>query len=178
MIDTKMKHDSPMIRKWIEQGYITPTKGPIIDYTVIFSDIEADLEKYSVKEILFDTWNAATLVSEIGPLVDLVEVAQSMKAISPMAKDFEAAVIDHQVVDDNPVVAWMNSNCEVYRDANGNIKPVKQGGAASTKRIDGIVTSVTCLGRIKQLLDSCEIDTRTADEIRADMEARLALIDY
>lgn len=179
MIDTKMKHDSPMIRKWIELGYITPTKGPIIDYTAIFNDIKKDLEKYSVREILFDPWNAATLVSEIGPLVDLVEVAQSMKAISPMAKDFEAAIIDHQIVDDNPVTAWMNSNCEVYRDANGNIKPVKQGGPSSTKRIDGIVTSVMCLGRIKQLLDNGEIDTRTPEEIRADMEARLAeLEDY
>ena len=166
-----------MIRKWIEQGFITPTKGPIIDYTVIFSDIEADLEKYNVKEILFDPWNAATLVSEIGPLVDLVEVAQSMKAISPMAKDFEAAVIDHQIVDDNPVMAWMNSNCEIYKDANGNIKPVKSGGKASNKRIDGMITSVMCLGRIKQLLDSGAIETRTAAEIRTDMENRFADLD-
>ena len=179
MIDTKMKTDSPMIRKWIEQGYITPTKGPIIDYNAIFSDIKKDLETYNIREILFDPWNAATLVSEIGPLVDLVEIAQSMKALSPMAKDFEAAVIDKQIVDDNPVTAWMNSNCEVYRDANGNIKPVKKGGSASNNRIDGIVTSVMCLGRIKQLLDTGEIDTRTAEEIRAEMEARLAeLEDY
>lgn len=180
MIEIKMKSDSPMIRKWIEQGYITPTLGPIIDYTVIFGDIEADLEKYNVKEILFDPWNAATLVSEVGPLVDLVEVAQSMKAISPMAKDFEAAVIDKQIVDDNPVMAWMNSNCEIYKDANGNIKPVKSGGKASNKRIDGMITSVMCLGRIKQLLDSGEIDTRTAEEIRADAEAKFAALsdDY
>lgn len=180
MIDTKMKTDSPMIRKWIEQGFITPTKGPIIDYTVIFRDIKKDLETYNIREILFDPWNAATLVSEIGPLVDLVEIAQSMKAISPMAKDFEAAVIDKQIVDDNPVVAWMCSCCEIYRDANGNIKPVKRSGSASSNRIDGIVTSVMCLGRLKQLMDSGELDTRSPEEIRADMEARFAALsdDY
>jgi len=177
-IENKMKHDSPMIRKWIEEGYITPTPGDIVNYNIMFDDIRDDLEKYYVKELLFDPWNAATLVNEIGPHVDLVEINQSMKNMSPMAKDFEAAVIDGQVVDGNPVIAWMNSNCDAYRDANGNIKPVKQGGATSTKRIDGIVTSVMCLGRIKQLIDSGEIDTRTAEEIAADMEARFALLDY
>ena len=177
-IEEKLKHDSPMIRKWIEQGYIRPTPGDITDYNAVFADVKTDLKQYSIKEILFDPWNAATLVSEIGPLVDLVEVNQSMKSISPMAKDFEAAIINNQITDINPVVAWMNSNCEAYTDPNGNIKPVKAGGPKSTKRIDAIVTSVMCLGRIKQLIDSNEIEMRTPEQIRLDMEAALAAIDY
>ena len=177
-IEEKLKHDSPMIRKWIEQGYIRPTPGDITDYNAVFADVKTDLKQYSIKEILFDPWNAATLVSEIGPLVDLVEVNQSMKSISPMAKDFEAAIINNQITDTNPVVAWMNSNCEAYTDPNGNIKPVKAGGPKSTKRIDAIVTSVMCLGRIKQLIDSNEIEMRTPEQIRQDMEAALAAIDY
>ena len=178
-IENKMKHDSPMIRKWVEQGYMTATPGSIVNYTVMFEDIKKDLEKYPIREILFDPYNSSTLINEIGPLVDLVEIAQSMKSISPMAKDWEAAIINGDIVDDNPVMKWMVSNASVYRDANGNIKPVKNAqSASSTKRIDCVITSLMCYGRLKQLIDDGQIDFRTPEEIMADMTARLASIDY
>lgn len=178
-IENKMKHDSPMIRKWIEAGYIKPTQGSIIDYTAIFNDIKADLEKYDVREILYDPYNAATLMTEIGPLVDLVEVNQNMKNMSPMAKDWEAAVINAEIVDGNPVMKWMVSNAAVYRDPNGNIKPIKEGGdASSSKRIDAVITSVMCLGRIRNIIDDGQYDTRTPEEIQAEMEKKLSEINY
>ena len=178
-IENKMKHDSPMIRKWIEQGYITPTQGPIIDYTAIFNDIKKDLSKYEIREILYDPYNAATLMTEIGPLVDLVEVNQSMKNMSPMSKDWEAAIINSDIVDGNPVMKWMVSNCAVYRDPNDNIKPVKDAPeASSSKRIDGVITSVMCFGRMKNLIDEGSYDPRTPEEIQAEMEKRLANLEY
>lgn len=178
-IDNKMKHDSPMIRKWVEQGYMTATPGAIINYGVMFEDLKKDLEKYPIHEILFDPYNASTLINEIGPLVDLVEINQNMKNISPMAKDWEAAIINGDIVDDNPVMKWMVSNASIYKDANGNIKPVKNAAnASSTKRIDCVITSLMCYGRLKQLLDDGEIDFRTPEEIMSDMTQRLTLIDY
>lgn len=178
-IDNKMKHDSPMIRKWIELGYITPTIGSIIDYTAIFKDIKADLEKYEVREVLYDPYNASTLEAEIGPLVDLVEVKQNMKNMSPFAKDWEAAVINSEIVDDNPVMKWMVSNASVYRDPNGNIKPIKDSpDPSSPKRIDAVITSVMCFGRMKQILDNGDFDIRTPEEIQREMEERLKAIDY
>ena len=177
-IENKMKHDSPMIRKWIEQGYIKPTHGSIVDYNAIFKDIKDDLEKYDVREILYDPYNAATLMTEIGPLVDLVEVQQNMKNMSPMAKDWEAAVINKDIVDANPVMKWMVSCCSVYRDPNENIKPIKDGDAQSSKRIDAVITSLMCFGRIKNLIDNGDYDSRTPEEIQADMEKKLAFLDY
>lgn len=177
-IDNKMQHDSPMIRKWIEQGYITPTHGSIVDYNAIFKDIKDDLEKYEVREILYDPYNAATLMTEIGPLVDLVEVQQNMKNISPMAKDWEAAIINKEIVDANPVMKWMVSCCSIYKDPNDNIKPVKDGDRAGNKRIDAVITSLMCFGRIKNLLDTGEYDARTPEEIQAEMERRLAVLEY
>lgn len=177
-IENKMQHDSPMIRKWIEQGYITPTKGSIIDYNAIFKDIKEDLEKYDIREILYDPYNAATLMTEIGPLVDLVEVQQNMKNMSPMAKDWEAAVINKEIVDGNPVMKWMVSCCAVYKDPNDNIKPVKDGDRSGSKRIDAVITSVMCFGRIKNLMDNGEYDSRSPEEIQAEMERRLANLEY
>lgn len=178
-VESKMKHDSPMIRKWIEQGFITPTQGSIVDYNAMFNDIKADLSKYEVREILYDPYNAATLMTEIGPLVDLVEVNQNMKNLSPMAKDWEAAIINKEIVDGNPVMKWMVSNCSVYRDPNGNIKPVKDSpDPSSPKRIDAVVTSIMCMGRIKNLIDEGSYDPRTPEEIMADMTSRLANLEY
>ena len=176
-IENKMKRDSPMIRKWIEEGYITATRGPIIDYSVIFRDIKQSLEEGYVKEVCFDPYNAGTLINEIGPLVDLIQVNQNMKNMSPMSKDWEASVINKEIVDNNPVMKWMVSCCAVYVDANGNIKPVKNHGAASSDRIDGVITSIMSHGRLKEHLKE-GIDFRTAEEIERDIEQLLKSLEY
>lgn len=177
-VEDKMKHDSPMIRKWIEKGYITATPGEIIDYDFMFNDIRKDLEMYSIREIAFDPYNAATLMKEIGPLVDLIEYPQNMKHMSPASKNWEAAIMSQQIIDDNPVMKWMVSNCAIYTDANGNIKPRKDTrDNNSPKRIDGVVTSVMAHSRLKTLLDE-GVDLRTAEEIQKDLEKLLGDIPY
>ena len=174
----KCKTDSPLIYKWIEQGLITAIEGERIRYEVIFDDIKECIEKYKIQEVLYDPWNAGQLIDVISPVVDLVEVKQSMQHISPMAKDFEAEIYDGRIVDNNPVMAWMVSNCDIYRDQNGNIKPVKHGGKDSPLHIDGVVTSLMSIGRIKSLVDNGYIDTRSPEQIEADVTERLAQIDY
>lgn len=177
-LENKMKKDTPMFRKWVEQGYVKMTPGSITNYGVMFEDIKQDVEKYPIREIAYDPYNAVTLINEIGPYVDLVEVAQNMKNISPMAKDWEAAIINREIVDDNPVMRWMVSNAKISSDINGNIKPIKDAASSSsTKRIDCVITSLMCHGRIKALQEE-GIDLRTPEEIRADMEAALAAINY
>ncbi|MBQ4217020.1 MAG: hypothetical protein II667_02860, partial [Clostridiales bacterium] len=122
--------------------------------------------------------NAGQLMDRIGPLCNLIEVKQNYQNISPMAKEFEATVLDGLIVDDNPVMAWMVSNCDIYRDQNGNIKPVKHGGKDSPLHIDGVVTSLMGVGRLRSLIDGGYVDTRSPEQITADMEARLAQIEY
>ena len=177
-IRPKCKTDSPLIYKWIEQGLITATPGEVISYSVIFDDIKVLIEKYHISEVLYDPWNAGQLIDTVSPLVDLVEVKQSMQHISPMAKDFEAIIYDGRIVDNNPVMAWMISNCDIYRDANGNIKPIKHGGKDSPLHIDGVVTSLMSVGRIKSLVDNGYIDLRTPEQIESETTERLAQIEY
>jgi phage terminase large subunit-like protein len=177
-VEDKMKTDSAMIRKWIEQGHITATPGEIIDYDTMYKDIRADLEKYQVREIAYDPYNAGTLIKEIGPLVDLVEFPQHMKTMSPAAKNWEADVMDGKIVDDNPVMKWMVSNAAIYKDVNENIKPKKDStDPSSPKRIDGVITSIMAHARVKSYVDE-GIDDRTPEEIEAEMTKLLAEIDY
>ena len=177
-IQDKCKSDSPLIYKWIEQGHINATPGPVVNYNAMFDDIKSAIAEYGVTEVLYDPWNAGQLIDQISPVCDLIEVKQNLQSISPMAKDYEAAILDGKIVDDNPVMAWMVSNCDIYRDPNGNIKPVKHGGKSSPLHIDGILTSLMSLGRIKSLLDGGYIDLRSPDEIRTDMEKTLSSIDW
>lgn len=177
-IDDKCKSDSPLVRRWIEQGLINATDGAVVDYRAMFADVKAAIAEYGINEVLYDPWNAGQLIDQIGPVTDLVEVKQNMVSISPMAKDYEAAIVAGVLADGNPVMSWMVSNADVYRDPNGNIKPVKHGGKGSPLHIDGVVTSLMSLGRIKNLLDNGQIDLRSASEIEAEMTARLADIDY
>lgn len=177
-VQAKCKTDSPLVFKWIEQGFIKGTPGPTVRYEVMFADMEEAISKYHIEEVLYDPWNAGQLMDRIGPLCNLIEVKQNYQNISPMAKDFEATVLDGLIVDDNPVMTWMVSNCDIYRDQNGNIKPIKHGGKDSPLHIDGVVTSLMGVGRLRSLIDGGYVDTRTPEQITADMEARLAQIEY
>ena len=176
-VEIKCGTDSPKIWKWIEQGYITATPGPVVDQEVLFRDMEADLEKYSPREILYDPYNASALMARFKDKIDLVECKQNMATLSPMAKDYEAAIYEGAVVDDDPVMAWEISNADVYTDANGNIKPIKHGGKKSNKHIDSVISSMMCVGRTRYLERNGEIDTRTPEQIAADMEEMLKNID-
>ncbi len=177
-IQDKMKTDSAMIVKWIEQGLIHATDGEIIDYDAMYDDIKHDLERYKVREIAYDPYNAATLIKEIGPLIDLVEFPQHMKYMSPVAKEWEAAVMNSEIIDNNPVMKWMVSNTAIYKDPNENIKPKKDStDPTSPKRIDGVITSIMAFGRVKSIVDQ-GIDDRSAEEIERDMEKFLASLDY
>ena len=177
-VQDKCKTDSPLVFKWIEQKFINGTPGPTVNYEVMFSDMEEAIDRYKIDEVLYDPWNAGQLMDRIGPLCNLVEVKQNYQSISPMAKDYEASVLEGKIVDDNPVMSWMISNCDIYRDQNGNIKPVKHGGKDSPLHIDGVITSLMGVGRLRSLIDGGYIDTRDPEEIQRDMERRLAAIEY
>lgn len=177
-IEQKMRSDSMQIRKWIEEGYIKAVPGETIDYHYLYEDIEKDLERYHLKEIAFDKWNAADLERQIGPLTTLVEFPQNMKNMSGPAKDFEAMILKGKIIDNNPVVRWMNSCTVIYIDATGNIKPRKDGDPSSSTRIDGIITSIMALARLQYNIEANPLDTRTAEEIERDMEKLMAEIEY
>lgn len=177
-IEAKCRTDSELVRDWIRKGLITATEGDTINFSVMFADMESDLNEYRYSELLFDPWDSGELRNRMSSQVDLVEIAQTLKMLSPMAKDWEAAILEGKIVDDNPVMGWMVSNCDVYKDPNDNIKPVKHGGKNSPYHIDGVVTSLMAMGRIQQKLLDGSLDHRTAEEIERDMEAELAMLDY
>lgn len=164
MMSEKLKTDSELWAKWTETGILTATPGSVINYQILFKDIMEAYDKYKLDSVLFDPYNSSSLIVELQDNIDLVEVPQSIKNLSPFVKRFEEEIYKGNIVDDNPLMRWEMSNAEVYRDPNDNLKIIKPDSRSSGKRIDNVITSLMAVGRIGQLLDNGEIDTRTPEE--------------
>lgn len=147
-IENKMKGDSYLIRQWIKQGYIYATPGETVDYSFMFEKIIADSQVYDVQEIAYDRNLAEHLITDLADTLNMVEFNQSMVGMSEPSKEWEQLIADGNLIDNNPVMAWMVSCCTVKPDANGNIKPLKPDVMRSTKRIDGVITSIMANNRL------------------------------
>lgn len=131
---------------WAQQGHIIATPGAVIDYDVIRRTINELSERYEIKEIAVDRWNAAQITTQLeGDGFEMVGFGQGFASLSGPTKELEARVIGQTLHHgDHPVLAWMASNVTVEQDAAGNMKPSKK---KSTEKIDGIVATIMGIGR-------------------------------
>src|SRR5579883_180886 len=135
---------------WIRQGYLQTTEGNVIDYDVIQEQLLADCERYQVREIAFDPWNATQFANNlqkagIDPEI-LVKFPQTISMFAEPTKRLLGQLIPSRRLNHfaNPVLAWMSLNLLVKEDNNGNRRPVR--GSARGK-VDGMVALIMALGR-------------------------------
>ena len=174
-IEEKMKSDSLQIRTWIKQGYITATPGETIDYQYLYNDLEKDLAEYKLLEIAYDEYLSGGLEDKFRNLATMIPVAQGNKLSVPIA-EWEKAILDNEIIDNNPVMRWMVSNAEVKVGPTGLIQIVKPESRKRSRRIDGVITSIMAHSRLKVHAEN--YDPRSLEEIEKDMEKALADIDY
>ena len=135
---------------WAREGFIRTTDGNVINYDAIEEQVLADCERYQVREITFDPWNATQFANNLqkaGIAVEkLVKFKQTIENFAEPTKKFLEVLIPNRRIAHlgNPVLAWMASNLLVKTDNNGNRRPVKGPGRG---KIDGIVSLVMGLGR-------------------------------
>ena len=145
----KYRVENINIKYWIDQGIVTAIPGATIDYDYIIEDIKKDNELYNIVELAYDKWNSTKIIEkldEIIPKTLLIEFDQSLKKMSPNTKDFERLILEDKIVDPNPCMKWHISNTVVKPDINNNYKPLK-ADKSSTKRIDGVISSIMALSR-------------------------------
>lgn len=138
------RKNSAQILTWADQGFIKLTPGRTVDQDFIKADVMKAAEIYDLKCVAYDDWNTTKLVKELEDEgIQMVEVRQGYKTLSPATKAFEKMVLDEEIFhDNNPALIWQNSNVTLREDPAGNIKPDKQ---ESTDSIDAIVTVVMCV---------------------------------
>ena len=72
--------------------------------------------------------------------------------MSEPAKAWEEAIVSGKIIDNNPVMEWMVSCATIKHDPNDNIKVVKPDTGRSSKRIDGVITSIMANNRLEVAL--------------------------
>ncbi len=129
---------------WTRQGMLTATPGAVIDYAVIRADLNRMKDRYAIRQIAFDPWNAEGIRQQLetdGFVT--VKVPQQISFLNEPTKRLGDAVVSRTLVHDgNPVLRWMASNMVVRLDDNANLKPDK---AKSSEKIDGIVALIIAM---------------------------------
>lgn len=132
---------------WVREGLVRATVGNVVDYTVMREEILALSERFNIREIAYDRYNASQLVQELGQEgLTLVQMGQGMVSMTAPTKELLNYILTGRFHHgNNPVMRWMASNTAAEMDAAGNVKPNK---AKSTGRIDGIVAGIMALDRV------------------------------
>jgi phage terminase large subunit-like protein len=142
-VDTKVHMENPAIRKWIEEDRVVATPGESIDYKYLFDDVGSYLEKDNVLAITYDPAKAKEFEQAFASRATIVPFPQKSQFISPAAKAWEKAIVENQIIDDDPVIRWMLS-CAINKanSDSGSYFITKSAVAKGRKRIDGVITSL------------------------------------
>lgn len=134
----------PHLEAWERDGWLTVTDGDVIDYDAIRHQVDLDAQRFSVREIAHDPWNATQLVQQLsdGGLT-VWPIRQSITALTGPSKELERMLGDRLLRHGgNPVLRWMADNVVATSDSAGNIKPDRK---KSTEKIDGIAALVDAI---------------------------------
>jgi len=143
---------------WEQQGYIIATEGNVVDYNTIEAVIKDCLEKYQVKSIAYDRWNATKTVQDL--IADgyehMIPIGQGFQSLNAPTKYLETLILNRQLNHGgNPLLRWNFDNVMMTQDPAGNIKPDK---SKSNQRIDAIVALIMALdGVIRNESDSSSV---------------------
>lgn len=136
-------HYKPIFLRAVQQGTLVLTEGNVADYSTIEAFIKSEAVKWNAKEIGFDAWNAASLVSKLYEEgLPVKKIGQGMSVLSGPSKQVEKMILSKSIAHDHdPFVSWQLGNCEIFEDVNGN-KKVRKNGADTNAKIDGIIAMI------------------------------------
>ena len=131
---------------WQRQGFLTVTRGNMVDEDHVVETILKLCAQNKCREIAYDRWNASHVVTRLQDEgLTMVPVGQGFASMSYPAKELEKKVIGGSINHGgNPILEWMAGNTATETDAAENIKPSKK---MSRERIDGIVATVMAFNR-------------------------------
>lgn len=149
----RAKKDGVPYDRWVDEGWIQATPGPVIDYAWILAEMEKLSQRVQLQDVAFDRWGSLALRPQLEDAgFTMVEFGQGFRSMSDPTKELERLVLGGRIRHGgNPVLRW-NADCvEVSTDPAGNIKPVKPDTRKSSKRIDGIVALCMALARAVEM---------------------------
>ena len=142
----RVKRDRVPYDQWARDEVLETTDGKSCNFNVIHDRILELSEEFDIREIAYDRWGAAQLVTDLQEDgATLIPMGQGVASMSAPTKELERLVVNSRIRHGgHPVLRWMAGNVAVEQDAAGNLKPSKK---VSTERIDGIVALIMGLDR-------------------------------
>lgn len=153
--EQRAKDDGVPYLDWARNGLLSLTPGDIVDYDYIFDQIMEIGEKYDLKGISYDPWNATHIA------IRLEEAGASVKKFPQNTRFYnepilwlERAIYQQTLIHGNhEVLAWMANNVQLWKDSNGNVRFDK---SKSQEKIDGMPALAMAIG---EYLDKKEEDS-------------------
>ena len=135
-----------MYDKWERQGFIHTTEGNVVHYGFIEQFITKLGERFNIREIAYDRWNATMMVQTLeDDGFNMVPFGQGFRDMSPPTKELMRIVLERKLNHGGPpVLRWNMDNAFVRTDPAGNLKIDKE---KSTEKVDGAVALVMALDR-------------------------------
>jgi len=145
-LELRVRRDHVMYDKWERQGFLMTTEGNVVHYGFIERFICELGERYNIREIAYDRWNATMMVQALqDDGFNMVPFGQGFKDMSPPTKELMRLVLERKINHgSHPVLRWNVDNVKVRQDPAGNLKIDK---AKSTEKVDGAVALVMAIDR-------------------------------
>ena len=143
-LQLRVRRDHVMYDKWERQGYIHTTEGNVVHYGFIEQFITKLGERFNIREIAYDRWNATMMVQALeDDGFNMVPFGQGFRDMSPPTKELMRIVLERKLNHGgHPVLRWNMDNAFVRTDPAGNLKIDKE---KSTEKVDGAVALVMAL---------------------------------
>jgi phage terminase large subunit-like protein len=144
--DVVEESDNSQYQGWATSGRIITTDGSAIDQNVIQDDVRLDQDRFSIRAVAYDSWQADKFALELNDEgFPMVVVPMNAKTLSAPMKEIDALVRNGRLHHDgDPVLAWMMSNVVAHVDKKDNVFPNKQ---TSKNKIDGAVALIMAMSR-------------------------------
>ena len=142
----RVRRDHVPYDQWAKRGFIQTTEGNVVHYGFIERFICELGERYNIREIAHDRWNATMMVQTLeDDGFTMVPFGQGFRDMSPPTKELMRLVLEHKLCHGgHPVLRWNMDNAYVRTDPAGNLKLDKE---KSTEKGDGAVARVWALDR-------------------------------
>jgi phage terminase large subunit-like protein len=145
-LDLRVRRDHVMYDVWKAQEFLMTTEGNVVHYGAIEQFIVRLGERYNIREIAYDRWNATMMVQALeDDGYTMIPFGQGFRDMSPPTKELMRIVLERRLAHGgHPVLRWNMDNAFVRTDPAGNQKIDKE---KSTEKVDGAVALVMALDR-------------------------------
>ena len=146
-IDLRTRRDHVPYDLWHKENLLQVTEGNVIDYDYVEKFIGNLKQRFDIKEIAFDRWNATQLTQNLAADYEftMVQFGQGFASMSSPTKELEKLVLEKKIAHNGHKILRRNmDNIVVKLDPAGNIKIDK---GKSTEKVDGAVALVMALDR-------------------------------